>query len=676
MSRRALARSGNWQPNWVVQGFNRSLTQEEDAILGAWSRAEGPNFLAQSGATLPPSEIDSTVVEAALFGLVQTQTGDPLVVGHRGAFLPPGTRVKGRLDLSALEFRRPIQFENCYFDGAIILNQAKLGPLSLKGSEFPSLRGSGAHILGDLDLRNITTTSLGVPNICIEGDLSLDDAILNPNNESLQNNTCLNCGSAEIKSSVFLRAGFTANGEVRFAGTRIGGQLSCVGGTFKHENAKALNCDAVSITGSVFLRDGFSSFGEANLVRAKIGGHLDCGRAAFINPDGCALNCDAAEIGASVFLRFGFKAIGQVNFVRAKIAGNFQLRRASIDCGKDPCSIDLEGATIESTLFFTHIDESCGLIDLREASVRSFAEDTSIWARKGVLPIALRRRPKTRFHLDGFKYERFTDLYEEESRTPTDGATRVAWLQTQAQRDLVDSFRPQPWVHCAKVLREMGHDRDALQVSRAREWQRLKSDPLTWRDFKNPLRGSITLISRLLGNFARWLFGHVAGFGYAHWRAFGVSLCVVLIGAFFYMSAFDKGLLIRDPESNFEGGIPRSHVPSEIEPGPRAYPAFNAFVYSLDMFIPVVDLRQAKYWVPGTNQRPGEAQTVSLSWLSRTFGFGTALMTTLTALAQRVVDLSTFGGLLWLWTWFEIAAGWVMSAILIAGFTGLLDRRE
>ncbi|MFZ1989969.1 MAG: hypothetical protein WAW96_09380, partial [Alphaproteobacteria bacterium] len=393
-----------------------------------------------------------------MFGLVKEEDGKPLTINHRGAYLPPRTHVKGSLNLSVLEFRWPIDFDACVFDGAIIITNAKLGPLSLKGAEFPSLSGDSVRIAGDLDLPNCDAGAIELRGSHIEGSLWIDGAQLNAKGEELSGwyGRCLNCNGAEISDNILLRRlsatgvvnlqgvkvggqidcsggtfsnaagkalncaaatigadvflsdGFTATGEVSFQRATITGQLSCISGTFTNAGGRALMCDAATIRADVFLRNGFSATGEVNFLGATITGQIDCSGGMFTNAGGTALFCDsttcadvflrygfsatgevnfrgatisgqidcsggtftngggtalmcnAATFGASVFLRSGFSATGEVNFTRAKVEGNFQLIRASLDCAKGDCALDLEGATVSGTLFFTRVQNCCG----------------------------------------------------------------------------------------------------------------------------------------------------------------------------------------------------------------------------------------------------------------------------------------------------------------------------
>jgi hypothetical protein len=72
----------------------------------------------------------------------------------------------------------------------------------------------------------------------------------------------------------------------------------------------------------------------------------------------------------------------------------------------------------------------------------------------------------------------------------------------------------------------------------------------------------------------------------------------------------------------------------ECAPWPRGAPKFQPFIYSLDVFLPMLELQQRRHWVPVDNGAP---------------------------LLQAL-------------TWIEGLCGWVMSFTLFAMATGLARR--
>jgi hypothetical protein len=71
---------------------------------------------------------------------------------------------------------------------------------------------------------------------------------------------------------------------------------------------------------------------------------------------------------------------------------------------------------------------------------------------------------------------------------------------------------------------------------------------------------------------------------------------------------------------------------------PQGYPCFNPFVYSFQMLIPGLDLREATYWWPDASKAP--------------WGFPLVL-----------------------YTWLMIILGWVLATAIVAGITQLFRRR-
>jgi hypothetical protein len=70
------------------------------------------------------------------------------------------------------------------------------------------------------------------------------------------------------------------------------------------------------------------------------------------------------------------------------------------------------------------------------------------------------------------------------------------------------------------------------------------------------------------------------------------------------------------------------------QPAAQSYPRFNAFVYSADTLVPVVSLEMQAYWIPDETRPRGRWARVYL--------------------------------------WLHIAAGWALTLLAVAGFSGLI----
>jgi hypothetical protein len=106
----------------------------------------------------------------------------------------------------------------------------------------------------------------------IDRDLDCADATL-----TNEGGIALFADGVEVGGNAFLRGGFTATGEVRLPGAKVGGQLNCTGATLTSKGGIALFADGVEVGGSVLLGGGgFTAMGEMRLPRAKVGAQLEC----------------------------------------------------------------------------------------------------------------------------------------------------------------------------------------------------------------------------------------------------------------------------------------------------------------------------------------------------------------------------------------------------------------
>ena len=84
-------------------------------------------------------------------------------------------------------------------------------------------------------------------------------------------------------------------------------------------------------------------------------------------------------------------------------------------------------------------------------------------------------------------------------------------------------------------------------------------------------------------------------------------------------------------------------------------PKFNAFMYSVDAFLPILDFYQESYWLPNANKK--DDIKIPLNY-SNTICYKNAWI----------------GSLLRYYLWFHIFMGWVLTSLAVAGFTGLVRR--
>jgi hypothetical protein len=339
------------------------------------------------------------------------------------------------------------------------------------------------------------------------------------------------------------------------------------------------------------------------LAAAKIDGQLDCSGGQFIGNDEVdALDANAAEVEQGVFLNHGFTAVGQVRLINARIDGNLELdgghftnHTKSIAAGSGVTQLPNPRGT----------DTTRPALDLRRAKVVTLI-DTHDGSRDGW--------PDDQFLLlEGLVYERIPDF------ASPNAAFQLSWIGRQPH----DRFRSQPFEQLADVLRKMGLEEDARKVM-IRENEE-HANYVGWPEWL-------------------WygLFGELIGYGYSPWRAFGISVAVILVGWWLFRRGFRRGLVTPTGDAKFF-----SVETDGMRPASDNYPKFNAFIYSLETFVPLVKLGLADKWEPNGNRRAEHGKN-KLRFPPKT------------------------GGWLRGYLWFHIIAGWVLSALWIGGITGLV----
>jgi sRNA-binding regulator protein Hfq len=433
----------------------------------------------------------------------------------------------------------------------------------------------------------------------------------------------LNLNNAEPKFSLRARqCAFSETISLRDARLRGLYLLDC--------RIKSLNAGRAMIDGPVLMRAGFKAEGEINLVAATIGGDLDCDGGKFSNGEGFALIASRAKVEGSVFFRNGFKAEGEVNLVGIQIGGNLECDGAQFsnaqglalyadslkvegnvflrDGFRAEGTVNLVGTTTGNLQIRDLIGADQMILDLRLAKTESFWDDERNWPKAGNL------------FLEGFHYERLDD------EAPYGADKRKKWLRLQPR----DKFRPQPYEQLAAVLRRMGHEPDARQVMIEKNRERAK--------FTHFPRQSWWWYN---------LFGRLIGYGYAPWRAFAMSVAMILLGTFLFGLGSTHGLISPTGE-NAEVKEPSALAIEENE-RPKIsekYPVFSAFFYSLESFTPLLKLDQRANWTPNANH--GAKIPLFRSWTSQT------------------------GELLRYYLYFHIAAGWLLTSLWVGAVTGLV----
>jgi len=256
------------------------------------------------------------------------------------------------------------------------------------------------------------------------------------------------------------------------------------------------------------------------------------------------------------------------------------------------------------------------MLDLGAAHATSLWDDAASWPAAGNLD------------LTGF-------VYGDISGGPTDADSRLQWIHRQARSDWA---QPQPYRQLALILRENGAEESATQVEIAREnaITEYGGIPMSERIWRTALRITI-------------------GYGYRPLRALWWILMFVILGTVLFRWGYRARLITPTEESAYETFCATGEPPSH-------YPPFSSFVYSLENFLPVVDLHQGTYWRPNPRHRravekPGDKLA--------------ARGDKPTARSESIRETLPARMIRW-YLWLHILAGWTVTPLLFAGLAGLL----
>jgi hypothetical protein len=470
------------------------------------------------------------------------------------------------------------------------------------------IRIMGARIVGSLDLSRVQVPFAIVMNNCSIPQrmwlASTDIPYFELDGSDVGE---IDAPGMNVHSDLSLSNGFHASGEVNLHGTAIGGDLLCTGGHFtpspvdlfnpKNTERRALDVNDAHIKGMVALCCGEEAGGFRADGQVAVGGSIGSDLfldGHFINPGKTAIAATGADITGNVLVGFGggsFEADGLVSFVTARIGTNFVVGSGTFSGRSgDQHGLDASGISVKNAFVWHNVALLNGAtLILGGASAPTLLDDEPSWPKPGNLII------------DGFTYNALGP--------PNDARTRLRWLLLQP------AYHPQPYRQLAKCLRENGDDSGAIEVLVA-------GDDLRYSQYGLP--------GKLLGGFLKTTIGY----GHRPLLALLWSLGVVLVG--WVAVVIGKRSSVMRP--TWPENDPRTSQPD--------YENLQPFLYSLDVFLPFVNLHQEHYWWPNS-KASGECAI-----------FGRRL---------RVR-----GSTLRVYLWLQIIAGWLLSAIFIAGVTGLI----
>jgi len=326
-----------------------------------------------------------------------------------------------------------------------------------------------------------------------------------------------------------------------------------------------------------------------------------------------------------------------VNLVGAKIDGQLNFTGASISSSRD-WALHLQEAEITKGLIFKEIEKMEGGVNFTAAYTASLVDDAKSWSNAS--PLAL----------DGFTYDRIIG-----ETTEINWESRLRWLEIC---DAFNSgqFNPQPYTQLAKVLKEMGHERDAREIRVAlagklgkENLKRLKVEHTT--SLTPPPRLGISLASfycrirYLWAWLLNFMFRNVVGYGFKPAKSIYWLLGLIGMAWFLALGAWQTGqfapnsapILVSEDWKSFAPLDDAAAQWSEKGKAGQDWETFNSLAYATDIVIPIVEIGQTSAWAPSKERGP-------------------------------------WGATLWWARWVFTAAGWIISALGAAAITGVIRR--
>jgi len=668
-------------------GKGKELSPADQKLFESVAAGKPADYSAEADEENGPAAAEKggadRVLDAERIGWLCTDRQASALVTHRGIIVE-GARIDGKLDLAFAEIGFRLAMMKCAVPGGINLEHTAIRALNLVGTHTGPIFADGMKVEGDVFLRDgfkaqgevrLLGVTIGGDLDCVKGQfvnakgnalsadgMQVEGSVFLGNGFEAQGNVRLlgvkigqdlSCRNGEfvngngwaisgdrvtVKGSVLLDGTFKAHGEVRLLGATIGRNLACGGGDFLNGNGVALNADGMKVEGDLFFTDGFKAQGRVRLLGATIGGDVNCQKGEFVNGDGRAFSGDRITVEGGVFLGDGFNAQGEVGLVGARIGGDLDCEKGQFVNGSGRAlngegmtvrghvflrsgvtiegNVDLIHATVERSFQWHGVSSAGGVtLDLRHARMATLLDEDDSWPKAG------------RLHLDGLVYDRIDE------HAPVDAERRIEWLRRQPETP----FRPQPYEQLAAVLRKGGHNDAARCVLIAREKDRTENlFPRT--------KWQVARLKRVVRSQWWWYreLAPIIGYGFRPWVALWRVVVLLAFGCAFFGIGWWADLMTATDRTAYVAGGDGRHLSED-------YQTFNWAVYSLDTFVPLVDLDQKKYFLPDPNR--GAELPSLLGWL-----------------------LGTTGGALRAYMWIHIIAGWTLTTLLVVGLTGLVRK--
>lgn len=543
-------------------------------------------------------------------------------------------RVVGKLDLNASTLKRQFCANDATFDNgrdvAVSAQGAKVSRWIMRETTVGGQFNVNAAVLDGQFSANGTTFSnpnatailaqavrasdWTMNNANVHGKFDINSAVIDSQfsaNGALFNNpgdVALRAQAATV-SSWFMRDA-RVYGRMDFNAVTLVGQFSASGATFDNLGDVAIRANSTRTAG--WMMSNVTVRGQLNLTGVVFTGQFNASDSTFDNPGEIAIQAQRIvaldwvmrNVTVNGGLRFDAGQLTLIDLTTARLVnatlerslscintsierlrlpntppkGDINLSRATIDTIEDHrggwlaayepgeqhsqrSHLVLDGTTYDNLEFPDGDSHINGRRDEREYQWHTLRNHLGL----------IRDRDWFRVWWRNHRVDSGNEIWQR----------RVRWLMSQSPDDLYHRFNPQPWKQLERTLVKMGYEQDARHVAVQRHVVQRRAD-------RNRPRRAFS-----------WLLHQLADYGFNPWKTIFWSLgLIILCGWVFTMAASCNWYC--PPEGTTVGdfyAVGAGDVFSD-SPVQKSYPDFNSWLYSLDLFIPILNLGMEQFWRP------------------------------------------------------------------------------
>ncbi len=486
-------------------------------------------------------------------------------------------RIDGYLDLSFAHIPFPVSFIKCAFTNTLQFQHARILTLNLQGSFIYGFHGDDLYVERSLYFRNGFSSSRMIRLNGSHIGRNIECSSSTFNHDISTETDSIDLSSAFIGGTIFMSDGFTSNGRISLINTIVEGNISFNGARINYQRGYAISASMLSVRGGLFFRNSFIAYGQIRLISASVGSSIEFQGAKIINPNRDALVADDIEVKGNIFFTDRFISVGQTRLNGSIIHGNIECDGARF-IGSRKYALTFDNSRIYGSVYLRHdflaigiisflhteIRQSLSLVDLNSIddlglNLSSLKVDTLIDDQK-YWPLS------NHLLLQGFTYNHLV------SKQVLSVQDRLRWLNLQPR----DLYRPRPYEQLAEYYKNEGKNHDSRKVQIAKNKERLKI-------------GELSFTEKL------WykIFSPIVGYGYRPFLSLPYIIAVILFGTLLFGFSYKEGIIV--PTKQFQTQSAENYVVQNISDN---YPTFISIMYSIDSFIPLVNLHQVDYWIP------------------------------------------------------------------------------